>query len=190
MKNHRVRTKAALAATAVSLLATCSASGATKRATPLRGTWQQIINCLPTSYNPLNEQVHCVGSSSWSGTWTGTTSYTFDGTANLLTGDSSGTVHEVFTGKASDGTTGTLTFVETERVIGATSKIHIEATIVGASGGFAGSTGTAAFDGTDTLLTGSGSYAGTWFRPCACTPVANTNERVTQRHWRRAHRRH
>jgi hypothetical protein len=176
-------------ATVALLLVTCGASQASVRSTALSGTWFQLINCLPTSFDPLTDQIHCIGSSSWSGTWTGTTTYTMDGKYNVLTGDSTGVIHEVFTGKASDGTSGKLTFTEQLKIVGATSKLHINATIVGASGGFAGSTGKATFDGTDVVLVGSGTYAGTWARPCACGSSAARTEHIKRTHFARRHRR-
>ena len=173
-----------LCAAAVSVPALCAPAPAAADTVALSGTWRQLVNCLPTNYNPLTDQIHCIGASAWKGTWTGTTTYTLDGTYDVLTGDTKGTVHEVFTGTASDGTSGTLTFTEQVTITGATGKFVDESTILSGTGGFAGSTGSAEFVGTSTALTGSGTYSGTWTRPSPQVPPVTP----PKRHRRHRHR--
>jgi hypothetical protein len=102
----------------------------------------------------------------WSGTLTGVTHLMLAGTINLLTGDSSGTIDETFIGRSSDGGTGTLHLAETFTVNGAANTLHIDATILGGTGDFVGSSGEIRFDGLD-LPTGQGegTYTGIWHRP-------------------------
>jgi hypothetical protein len=142
---------------------------AAARSVPVGGTWQQLVNCAPTSYDPFTKKLTCIGSTYWQGTWTGITNYTVTGTADLLTGDAQGTIRETFRGRADDGTVGTLEFSERFWLNGAASRFHLEAKIVCGTGGFAGSKGGAAFDGTDNLATGRGTYAGRWTRPSHTT---------------------
>lgn len=150
----------------------------------IKGTWQQLINCAPTSFDAQSKQLTCIGKSLWSGTWSGTTAYTFQGTYDLVTGNSKGTIHEVFTGKASDGTSGTLTFIEHSTINGANNRMHIDAAIVAATGGFTGSTAHVTFDGTDNALTGSGTYTGVWYRPGS----DDAGRAVTTRRHKKRHR--
>ena len=71
-------TAAAVAVGAMALIGGASPAGAAT--VPLSGSWRQVINCVPTSYNPLTGEIRCIGSSAWTGTWSGTTNYT-QGTA-------------------------------------------------------------------------------------------------------------
>jgi len=129
------------------------------------GNWTQLVNCAITSYNPLTKQATCVGSSMWTGTWTGLTHYVFQGTLDLITGDAQGTLSETFSGTSSSGGTGTLQFQESLTLVGATSTLHIDATLTSGTGDFSGARGSVAFDGTDNLATGFGTYAGWWQLP-------------------------
>jgi hypothetical protein len=131
----------------------------------VHGSWQQLVNCALTSYDPVTKAFSCVGSTAWHGTWTGVTRYTVSGTADLVSGDASGTIRETFYGRADDGTRGRLDFLDQFQLDGATSRFHLDADIVRGRGGFQGSRGHATFDGTDNLATGSGTYAGWWKHP-------------------------
>jgi hypothetical protein len=55
-------------------------------ADPVKGSWQQLVNCLFTHYNPLTHAMGCEGSTLWRGTWTGITRYHVEGMYDLLTG--------------------------------------------------------------------------------------------------------
>jgi hypothetical protein len=128
----------------------------------VEGSWQQLVNCAFTHYDPATHAMGCDGSTLWRGTWTGVTHYRVAGTYDLLTGDSSGTFHETFYGHDARGRRGTLSFNDRYTITGATSTIHIVGAITGGTGGFVGARGTVRFDGTDNVLTGSGRYSGDW----------------------------
>jgi hypothetical protein len=134
-------------------------------AEPVRGTWQQLVNCAFTHYDPTTRAMGCEGSTLWSGTWNGITHYHVEGTYDPLTGDSSGTLHETFYGADRGGRHGTMTFTERYTLVGATSTIHIDTRMTDATGGFAGARGALSFDGTDNILTGRGTYSGEWTPP-------------------------
>lgn len=133
--------------------------------TPVSGSWQQLVNCAFTSYDPLSGAMACAGSSHWRGTWTGLTVYHAQGNYDLISGDSTGQLTETFRGRDTDGRRGTLVFHETYLLVGSTSTIHITTQIVRATGGFTGARGHATFDGTDNIATGFGNYSGTWTPP-------------------------
>ena len=137
------------------------------------GSWESIVNCAFTHYNPVSGAMGCEGSTLWSGTWTGTTRYQVRGTYDVLTGDSSGRLHEVFYGHDVDGRAGSLSFEERYVLVGASSTIHIDARIVSGTGDFRGANGRVTFDGTDTVEAGSGTYAGSWSPPPISTGAAD-----------------
>jgi hypothetical protein len=103
----------------------------------------------------------------WDGAWNGVNRYTASGTFDLITGDVRGTVHELFTGvERPEDIRGTLRFLATFSIDGATSAQHVDARIVGSSGGFAGSQGEVFFDGVQISgAAGEGGYTGSW---CLC----------------------
>ncbi len=183
-RSHRGTSAITLLAAALGAVAPAAASA---RTIAVRGTWQQLINCVPTSYNPLTRQLTCIGSTLWQGTWNGTTHYTYQGSYDLIPGDGQGTIHELFRGKAADGTSGTLSFIEHAALNGAQGTIHIDAKIVAGTGGFAGSTGSVAFDGTDDAATGSGTYAGTWRHPADASHNATARQPSSTSRRPRAH---
>src|SRR5215217_2631113 len=84
-------------------------------ASKVRGKWSNpvgacvahIIKVDPTTGDLLS----CSGTSDWTGTWTGSTTWTLTGDVSLTAGGSGG-IHEVFRGRAPDGRKGKLTFVE------------------------------------------------------------------------------
>jgi hypothetical protein len=125
------------------------------------GNWMSIVNCAFTSYDPLTGHMTCVGSTLWTGGLTGVTRYDVTGTYDVLTGNSQGTLHEIFRGHDTAGRRGTITFDEQYVLDGAASKIHIDAAAVAGTGGFAGARGRMTFDGTDNPATGFGTYVGT-----------------------------
>jgi hypothetical protein len=149
-----------------------SAPAAAARSGTVSGTFTEPAPPVLTAYNPKTGGFSGYGSSMWTGTWTGVTYWTIKGTVNLLTGDSSGTLDETFIGHSADGGTGTLHFLETYTVKGATGAFHDDATLVGGSGDFARSRGKVTFDGLD-LPTGQGegTYNGTWLRGRSAPPI-------------------
>jgi hypothetical protein len=145
------------------------------RVTKVRGTWEQLVNCVPTGYDPSNGHVHCIGSSEWHGSWEGSTTYDYDGSYDPLTGDSTGVTHETFTGRASDGTSGTLTVIDYSTLDGATGAFRADTDIISGTEGFAGSRGHAVFTGVDNPITqsGGGTYSGRWIRPSKGRPTSH-----------------
>ena len=116
-----------------------------------------IIEVDPTTGDLLS----CSGTSDWTGTWTGSTTWTLTGDISLTAGGS-GRIDEVFTGHSPDGRAGTLTFVE-QFTLDATGHIDITGKIVDSSGQLAGSHGHAHWVGTANLDgSGRGTYSGRW----------------------------
>lgn len=164
-----MRTRSRVASLVATSILALAVTPTPARSIQVHSSWQQLINCAPTSYDPFTKKLSCGGSTYWKGTWTGITSYRVSGTVDLLTGDALGTIRETFVGRADDGSVGTLEFRERFWLTGATKRFDLEATIVRSTGGFAGSNGRATFDGTDNLITGSGTYAGHWTQPSSHT---------------------
>jgi len=131
----------------------------------LGGSWVEELSCLPTEATPDQDlataHITCIGSSTWQGGWTGQTEFTAEGTVDLATGAITGTATETFTGVyTGDGSVGTLTFAHVV-TSDATGWFHVDGIIVGGTGDFAGSSGSAHFDGYFSLF---GGYAATWYR--------------------------
>src|SRR4051812_49576144 len=74
---------------------------------PVGACVAHIIKVDPTTGDLLS----CTGTSDWTGTWNGSTTWTLRGDISLTTGGS-GRIREVFRGRARDGRNGKLTFVE------------------------------------------------------------------------------
>lgn len=143
-----------------------AAPAAQAKRTPLAGKWANPAPCVFTAYDVLGSgEFSCIGSSIWQGSFTGSTTFVAKGTVDLLTGDSSGTIDETFTGLADDGTNGTLHLLETYTIDGESATIHIDARIVGGTGGFAPSHGEMSFYGPYPLVAGAGEYRGSWTHP-------------------------
>ena len=131
----------------------------------LKGKWSNpvgacvahIIKVDPTSGDLLS----CTGTSDWTGTWNGSTTWTLKGDISLTTGGS-GRIREVFTGRVRDGRKGKLTFVE-RFTLDASGRIDIQGKIVKSSGKLAGSYGHARWVGTANADgSGTGTYSGRW----------------------------
>ena len=131
----------------------------------LKGKWSNpvgacvahIIKVDPTSGDLLS----CTGTSDWTGTWNGSTTWTLKGDISLTTGGS-GHIREVFTGRARDGRKGKLTFVE-RFTLDASGRIDVQGKIVKSSGKLAGSYGHARWIGTANADgSGAGTYSGRW----------------------------
>jgi hypothetical protein len=125
-----------------------------------------MTSYTPSQETPTTGTFDCTSGTLWDGGWTGHTTYSVHGKINFLTGDSSGTLEETFYGVyTGDQSHGTLTFVERYRIDGATNSLHIDLKITGGTEDWAGSRGTATFDGTQVLgLVGHGGYTATWIR--------------------------
>ncbi|HEY4409217.1 MAG TPA: hypothetical protein VGO87_05005 [Acidimicrobiia bacterium] len=133
------------------------------------GSWAQIVNCVFTDYDPSSGAFHCVGSSTWEGSWTGVTHYAVTGVFNATNGDMRGTLDETFVGTwVPDRSHGTLNFHERFSIDGATSVLHIDTDVLGGDGdpSFRCSGGHVTFDGLTPGETGFGGYEGTWTHGC------------------------
>jgi len=131
----------------------------------LKGKWSNpvgacvahIIKTDPATGDLLS----CNGTSDWTGTWKGSTTWTLTGDVSLTTGGS-GRIVEVFTGRTRDGRKGRLRFVE-HFTLDAAGNIDIKGKIVKASGKLAGSYGRARWIGTANADgSGAGTYSGRW----------------------------
>jgi hypothetical protein len=134
--------------------------------TKLKGAWTNPVGaCVQhiISFDSATGATKCTGTSAWTGTWNGSTKWTFTGTLSPSTGAGSGRIDEVFAGRAHDGRRGRLTFVE-HVTLGAGGATDIKGHIVGSCGGLAGSHGRAHWVGTTSATDGSGSgrYSGRW----------------------------
>jgi hypothetical protein len=143
------------------------AADASRDVFPVGGKWYNAGPCTPVAVvpdakHPLYADVTCVGSSVWTGTWLGVTDFTVTGRVNLVTSATTGTLVEVFVGKAGSRR-GTMRFRETIRVDGTTRALRIVADLVSGTGGFARARAHVVFTGIITLATnGYGTYSGTW----------------------------
>jgi hypothetical protein len=105
----------------------------------------------------MRDLLSCSGTSDWTGTWKGSTTWTLTGDVSLAAGGS-GRIDEVFTGRTRDGRKGKLTFVE-HFTLDAAGHIDIKGKIVKSSGRLAGSHGKARWIRT---ANADGSGAGTY----------------------------
>jgi hypothetical protein len=122
-----------------------------------------ITSFVPDPGSPTTGRFVCTSTSQWTGTWTGITTLTAAGRLNLVTGEARGTADEMFVGRASDGTTGSL-HVSDVFTIGADGYLRDVGVIVGGTGDWVGAAGKAVFDGFNYLGPGYGGYHGYWSR--------------------------
>ena len=158
-------TAAAILTLFVALFASAASADHRHHLSKLKGEWSNpvgacvahIIKVDPTTGDLLS----CTGTSDWTGTWNGSTTWTLKGDISLTTGGS-GHIREVFTGRARDGRKGKLTFVE-RFTLDASGHIDIQGKIVKSSGKLAGSYGHARWVGTANADgSGTGTYSGRW----------------------------
>jgi hypothetical protein len=133
--------------------------------TRVHGGWSDPVGaCVAhiVSFDAATGAVTCTGTSKWTGTWVGSTTWTLTGRQDPATGVLTGQIHEVFKGHAARGRHGTLTFVE-QITVDAAGKTDIRGHIVRGSGGLAGAHGDAHWIGqSGTDGSGSGTYSGRW----------------------------
>src|SRR5207302_1388911 len=136
-------------------------AGAKAAKTDVSGEFVQAA-IVPTSYDPSTGAATAVGIATVNGDWTG---YWYEEVQAIVdpTGDTVGTSHQVFTGTASDGTSGTLTVEETFTVT-ADHQVHAEGRIVDGTGDWAGSSGYYWADGFN-AAEGFGYWHARWIRP-------------------------
>ena len=147
----------------------------------VRGAWFNDVPafyCYPGTIKPGpgtppgSVQLSCLGGSAYAGAWTGHTQFTQASTV-YQNGDIRGTYDEWFYGiYTADDTTGGIHWHGTYGVDAATNAFFADATIIGGTCGFAGSTGTVSFSGIST----NGGYVGSWSHPHSavdelCDPV-------------------
>jgi hypothetical protein len=165
-------TFAAAAAALVSVLGTAGPGRAAEaKTTTVGGSWANGLPCIFTSFEPGTGAFTCTGSSTWQGSWTGLTQFDARGVVDPVTGDTSGTINEVFIGTSlSDRSTGSLRFTESFTIAGATGAIVIDADIVGGGGDptFRCSKGHATFTGFGPPggAGGFGGWQGAWTHGC------------------------
>lgn len=145
-----------------------TAATAEARSSSVSGQWVNALPCVPTGplaadpgLDPAATPLECVGSSTWTGTFRGVTTFRVQGIYNLVTGELHGTIDEWFAGSSSDGRRGTLTWHETIDVVG--GALVIEADILRGTGSFGRARGQVRFTGTTLPTTNAyGDYAGRW----------------------------
>jgi hypothetical protein len=131
----------------------------------VKGKWTNPVGACVAhiiKVDPITgDLLSCSGTSDWTGTWKGSTSWTLTGDVSLTTGGS-GRIDEVFKGRARDGRKGKLTFRE-HFTLDAAGSIDIKGKIVKSSGRLEGSHGRAHWIGTASPDgSGSGTYSGRW----------------------------
>jgi hypothetical protein len=154
---------------AVALATVSPAVAAGDKPSTVKGHWTNPVGaCVKhlISFDAATGDLKCTGTSKWTGTWKGSTKWTFTGNMNPSTGETKGHIDEVFTGKIADGRKGKLTFVE-KMTLDKQGNIDIHGHIVKASGGLAGAKGKAHWTGTSSVADGSGAgpYSGSWHKP-------------------------
>jgi hypothetical protein len=156
----------AFAAAGSLLLLHGPAATASPNATPtVYGGWVGELPCLitaaaPNPAAPTVVPLTCRSGTTWDGAWTGHTHYVITTTADLATGDSSGTIDETFVGvDTATSSPGTLHLTGTVTTHGADNTLVVTEQIVGGTGAFASTTGNAVFEGTQLSgLLGHGGY--------------------------------
>src|SRR3954468_21215691 len=150
------------------LLLVLAAPAASGHGHQVRGTWTNPVGaCVQhiVEFDPATGDITCTGTSEWTGTWSGSTTWTFTGKLDPATCAGSGDIDEVFTGHAGRKH-GKLTFHE-HMTLDAAGNIDIRGKIVTGSGQLAGSSGRARWVGTSSAVDGSGegTYSGQWHPP-------------------------
>jgi len=140
--------------------------------TAVSGDWY-VTGCAPTSVPssptfPMKLTGVCTGEAT--GSWTG---LVVDHTRAVMDEDltlrSQDDIH--LSGRAADGTCGSLHIRQTITVAGETSELKGVATIVGGTGDWVGSTGSYRTSGVLNAGVGLGTYSGVWRRPGTPTSV-------------------
>jgi hypothetical protein len=133
------------------------------------GGWVGELPCPFTSAEPSASGAttiafECASGTTWDGSWVGHTFYRVAGTLDVVGGDIHAIVDETLVGLVSTTrAAGTLHLLGTVDVDGATGAMVVRERIVGGTGAFEGSSGTAVFDGSQLAL--HGGYQGSWMHP-------------------------
>jgi hypothetical protein len=131
--------------------------------TRVHGAWTDPAgSCVShLTVDPATGVFTCTGTTAWTGTWVGSTTWTLTAHRDPASGVLTGRIREVFKGRAGRRH-GTLTFVE-QLTQDATGKEVSRGRIVRGSGGLAGSRGDVRFIGQSNRDgSGSGTYSGRW----------------------------
>lgn len=163
MKSTYIRlASAAIIATGALSSPVAHASG---RTVDVTGAWQQDgAVCTVDSVDASNvAHLTCTGLATAEGDWTGLFKEQVVANLDLNTGNSWGTSTQEFTGRASDGGTGTITMNE-DFTIASNCALHGIAKITGGTGDFAGSSGRYEAFGCS-FAVGLGGYTARWIRP-------------------------
>ena len=155
--------------------------------TKVVGSWVNEAGCVPIGLAPTNDaqtfDITCSGGSIWTGDFTGHTVVHLEGTV-ATSGAMSGTYTETFYGTyVPDQRIGSLTTQGTVTV-GTAGEFSARAAIVSGTCGFAGSSGSMAYDGF-ALYGGS---VGSWTHPAGpapsgpCTPAAPPTSSARSHH--------
>lgn len=163
-----------LAAAAVVTAAAAPATAEGVRTT-IRGGWFAALPAIITALDAENSSMRAVGVSHWTGSLTTVNTYEMyvEFTTDPETGAFSGRgwVDEWLTGRAADGSVGSLHQIQTFEFY-TDSSVVFDIDIVGGTGDWAGSSGHATATGyAGVLAAGShGGYSGEWIRP-RCSPT-------------------
>jgi hypothetical protein len=142
------------------------AAGSKGTTAPTTGGWVNQF-CAFDHFDPQTGEASCWGATQFAGTWTGHTIAHVQAHVDPKTGNIRiDRIDETFIGVASDGSQGTLHFLEHGYVDGASHTFYVEATIIKGTGDWIGATGQYVFDGYMTGdATGIGGWHGEWTRP-------------------------
>jgi len=126
----------------------------------VNGDWTNTTPCNTTSFDQNTGHLLCDGFTTWTGSFTGTSHYFFNGFVNLTTADITGTLSEAFTGSGL-GASGTFHMIEGITISASTGAINIISRIDRGENGLADLAGFLTFTGTsNTAGIGTGTYAG------------------------------
>jgi len=152
----------------IALIATPAAAARHRHsASVVHGAWTDPAGACTAhivSFDPATGALTCTGTSTWIGTWAGSTTWTLTGRQDPASGAITGRIDEVFKGRASGGRRGTLTFVE-HLTLDAAGNTDISGHVVRSAGELTGSRGHARWIGhSNADGSGSGTYSGRWQR--------------------------
>ena len=160
----RIATVLFLLTMAISLSA-ATADAAPKGVTNARGSWVETGGaCTPQGVDGSVLHLTCTATATAVGTWVGVWVENADLYLDVNTEDVWGTADETFTGRASDGTIGSLHILEQVQIEGSDSSLSGQGRIVGGTGDWAGSSGTYTAIGFNPAV-GFGAYEAKWIRP-------------------------
>lgn len=162
MRSRRHRVFSSLLVVLVTTMVSGQAAAQNRSAIEVEGEFVSLGG-LPTGYDPATGTITAVAFSTASGDWNGSWYEQLEFMLDPQTSDATGTALQIFTGRASDGTAGSLSVLEHFTVDGATHVLHGEGQILGGSGDWEGSRGYYVADGTVSGI-GPGTWSAHWIR--------------------------